>query len=170
MKFFWFANYREIEILIKFNYRFIVLKKMSLYNYSSISWFSMLWFLYKTLICDFWIMQNKLKSFLTMRVLTWISIVLTKISSIQIKYIHKTKFYMFSIFRSVEPAALLPGEGFRGWHSHINFVDEFTHLFDCCRCCRCCRIEISFIHISNLSSDVNETFLICKLSWNRNIN
>ena len=47
-----------------------------------------------------------------------IDVILIKISSMQIKYVHKTKFYMSSILRFVEPATLLLGEGFREWYDH----------------------------------------------------
>ena len=68
-----------------------------------------------------WPVEKKavpLDTWYCVRVLTWIGIVLTKISSMQVKYIHRTKFYTTSVPRPVGPAVLLSDEGLRGWYGH----------------------------------------------------
>ena len=49
-----------------------------------------------------------------------IDVILIKISSMQIKYVHKTKLYTFSIFRFVESATFLLDESFRKWYDHTH--------------------------------------------------
>ena len=82
------------------------------------------------------------------RVLTWIDIVLTKISSMHVKYIHRTKFYTTSVSRLVGPAVLLSDEGLRGWYDHTIL---FLHSTSFCEFATSLLVFLSITHSSKSS-------------------